>query len=320
MNFSSDFPNKKLSKPLIWVVTEGLSGTENQCIGVAESLGLPYVIHRVMLAEPWRTLSPWLGMTCHCTFSPRFQKPWPDLVIASGRKSIAAAHYIKKKNPRAFLVQLQDPRISPKSFDLVAVPQHDPTRGENVIVTFATPNNITQEGLDHAKHEFAHIFGRIPQPRIGVLIGGSTKRHEFTQAEALEIAAQIKDMKGLMISTSRRTGEENTALLKAELETPDHYFWDGVSPNPYMGILAWADVLLVTSESTSMISECATTGKPVYVLPMKGMTRRQNTLVDNLIAHGAVRHFSGKIEDWTYPSLHDAAFVAENIRQKSGLF
>jgi mitochondrial fission protein ELM1 len=77
---------------------------------------------------------------------------------------------------------------------------------------------------------------------------------------------------------------------------------------------------LVTSDSTSMISEAATTGKPVYVIPMKGLTKRQNQLVENLKKHGAVKEFNGIIQNWTYPALSDSQDIATIIRKKCGLF
>ena len=123
-----------------------------------------------------------------------------------------------------------------------------------------------------------------------------------------------------MMTTSRRTGDENTAVLKSALAKSGNYFWDGVSPNPYMGMLAYADFILVTADSTSMISEAATTGRRVYVLPMKGLTKRQNQLIENLKSYGAVRDFTGILEDWTYPPLNDSAKIAAIIRQKCGLF
>lgn len=310
---------KSENPPVIWVVTEGLVGTENQCLGVAEALEITPIVKRVGLRQPWKLLSPYLGFECSATFSEPLNPPWPDILITSGRKSIAVSRYIKKKSQgKTFTVHIQDPRINPKQFDMVVVPEHDPTRGENVFVTIATPNKMTDEKLTSAKDEFAHLFDKISSPRIAVLIGGSTKRYQFTLNDTKNLVQKLLLLKNLMITTSRRTGEENTAYLKDNLS--QHYFWDGQNPNPYMGILAWADIILVTADSTSMISEAATTGKPVYVIPMKGMTKRQNQLVENLKNHGAVKEFDGIIQNWTYPTLSDSLNIAAIIRKKCGLF
>ena len=311
---------KTTTSSLVWIITEGLAGTENQCLGIAEAMGINPIVKRIGLREPWKTLSPYLGFECKWTFTEPLTAPWPDILITSGRKSIAASRYIKKQSDgKTFTVQAQDPRINTKHFDMVAVPQHDPTRGDNVFVSTATPNRITAEKLETAKAEFAHLFQNISSPRIAVLIGGSTKRHIFTTSENLALIEKLKPIPNLMITTSRRTGEENTSLIKRNLTRPENFIWDGLSPNPYMGMLAWADVILVTADSTSMISEAATTGKPVYVLPMKGLTKRQIQLVENLKIYGAVREFDGKIENWDYTPLCDSSKIAAEILKKCGL-
>lgn len=308
------------TSPIVWIITEGLTGTENQCLGIAEAMNVTPIVKRITLRQPWKLLSPYLGFECAATFVEPLTGPWPDILIASGRKSIAASRYIKKQSPKTFTVQVQDPRINPKQFDLVIVPEHDPTRGDNVFVSVATPNRITAQQLSDAHQAFQSTFSNFGYPSIAVLIGGSTKRHEFTADEASALADTLSPFKNLMITTSRRTGDENKAILKSALAKNGNFFWDGTSPNPYMAMLAYADYVLVTADSTSMISEAATTGRRVYALPMKGLTKRQEQLVENLKTYGAVREFQGKLEEWTYPPLNDSAKIAAIIREKSGLF
>ncbi len=317
--------NEPIVWPIVWIVTEGLAGTENQCLGITEAMGVTPVVKRISLRQPWKLLSPYLGFECASSFSPVLAPPWPDILITSGRKSIAVSRYIQKKsNGQTYTIQVQDPRINPRQFDLVIVPEHDPTRGDNVITSVATPNRITPEKLAVAKSDFAHLFSMMPSPRIAVLIGGSTKRHVFTKDETESLIQNLLPHDSLMITTSRRTGEKNTDLLKTSLSKNNNYFYDTgapqSSPNPYMGMLAWADIILVTADSTSMVSESATTGKPVYVIPMKGLTQRQNQLIENLKKYGAIREFIGKIETWNYPPLSDSQKIAAIIRQKCGLF
>ncbi|MFA7276398.1 MAG: mitochondrial fission ELM1 family protein [Pseudobdellovibrionaceae bacterium] len=309
--------------PNVWVATEGMAGTENQCIGVAEALGFPFKVHRISLRQPWKLLSPYLGFECSLSFAPLPQPPWPDILIASGRKSIAISRYIKKQSQqKTFTVQIQDPRISPDDFDLVAVPRHDPTRGDHILVTMATPNRVTLARLETAAKEWAPLFSTIPAPRVALLVGGSTKSHPFTAQELDTLIGSLSVLPSnvtLLVTTSRRTGEENTAKLRDFCAGRHHYFWDGELPNPYLGMLAWADSILVTADSTSMISEAASTGKPVYTLPMMGLSRRQELLVENLTADGYIRPFAGKFDSWTPPRLADSALIAQEIRKKLGL-
>jgi uncharacterized protein len=310
-----------------WIVTEGLKGTENQCLGVAEALGVDPIVKRIQLNEPWKTLSPYLGFERSRTFSEAgdaIDPPWPDLLIASGRKSIAAARYIKKSSGgRCFTVQIQDPRIGREDFDLLVVPEHDPARGRNILVTSATPNRITSARLDEARAEFLQ-FAALPAPRVAVLIGGTAGKQVLTSDMMRRLASQLRALDqsghGLMVTTSRRTGVGNTAILKAELRDTRAYIWDEKSANPYFGLLAWADAVIVTSESMSMISEAATAGKPVYIVTLGGGKARHLKMQQNLRLRGAIRDFDGRIEKWQYPPLNDAEAVAEEIRRKSGLF
>ncbi len=300
-----------------WIITEGIAGTENQCIGVANALGVAPVIKQIQLKQPWKMLSPYLGFERAATFSPALEAPWPELLITSGRKSIAASRFIKKASGgKTFTVNIQDPRINPKYFDLVAVPKHDPTRGANVITTLAAPNKVTDDKLDDAREQFS-FFEDIKKPRVAVLIGGNSKAHKLTESIMQTLLLQLKSLDaGLMITASRRTGEGNTRMLQEQLKDTDAYVWDGTGENPYFGMLAWADYILVTSDSTSMLSDAGTTGKPVYMIALEGGGKRINTLHQNLKEAGVIKIFEGKLEQWRYQKLRDAEYIAEAIKTR----
>lgn len=305
-----------------WVVTEGMAGTENQCLGVAAALGVEPVVKKIKLAPPWNLFSPYLGFEIAGSFIPPLLPPWPDLLLASGRKGIAAARYIKKKSgKRTFTVFIQDPRIDPAQFDLVAVPAHDPTRGENVIVTDAAPNRITPETLDAARRQFQK-FATLHRPRIAVLIGGDSKAHRLTRPVLEKLVTQLQGLNaGLMVTVSRRTGKAHEDFLRGALAGPYCHFWDGSGANPYLGMLGWADAILVTNDSVSMLSDAASTGKPVYAIALQGGGQRLDLLQKNLIDKGILRVFEGKIERWDYPPLQDSARIGAEIRRRmpSGL-
>jgi mitochondrial fission protein ELM1 len=305
-------------------VTEGIAGTENQCIGVAEALGLDPIVKRVKLRSPWKELTPWLTWGqehAYAEDSSPISAPWPDLVIASGRKAVATALYIKKKHKKTFTVMLQDPKVDPKLFDLVAVPQHDSPRGKNVVVTAGACNRITKQKLDFAAKEWGEKLKDIPKPRVAVLIGGTSKAHTMTPENASLLAKQllaIADRSGLMITASRRTGEENTALLRDLLEDKA-FFWDGKGDNPYFAFLALADYIIVTEDSVSMASEALATGKPVYIAALEGGARRLDLFQKNLQDQGYTRPFLGALESWTYTPPDDTRKVAEEIKKRMKL-
>ncbi len=306
-----------------WIITEGLIGTENQCIGVSQALGVKTEIKRIGLKQPWRMLSPYLGFECACTFDPRFDGdvPWPDLLITSGRKAIAASRYIKKASGgRTFTVHIQDPRISPKYFDLLAVPAHDPARGDNVVVSVAAPNKITEQGLRDASSEFSGLFDALPSPHVAVMIGGNSKAHKLTPEIMARLVDQLRALSdqgyGLMITTSRRTGAENEAMLHEGLEGSGAYIWDGQGNNPYLAMLGRASFMIVTNDSTSMLSDAGSTGKPVYMVALEGGGKRLDKLHDNLRERGVIRDFEGVLEAWEYEKLNDAQMIADSIMQR----
>ena len=305
-----------------WVVTEGIAGTENQCLGVARALGIIPKVKRISLNQPWKLLSPLIGFESRASFSgDLLDPPYPEIILASGRKAIAASRYIKKQSKgKTFCVFIQDPRVNPNQFDLVCVPSHDPTRGENVIITDAAPNKITKDRLADAYKEFDSALNHLPSKRVAVLIGGSSKAYnmsiEITKRLCSQLISLADDGYGLMITASRRTGDENQALLKEKLSHKNIYYWDGTGSNPYFGFLAHAQYILVTADSTSMISESASTGKPVYVIDLEGGSERIKKMHSNLISKGVLRNFEGALEDYQYTPLNDAKLIADEIRKR----
>lgn len=273
-----------------WIITEGLTGTENQCLAVAEQLGqlmpLDTIVKRTGLRQPWKTLSPYIGFECAYTFTgDALSAPWPDIVVASGRKSVAAAMYIKKKTGgKCFTIQLQDPRIAAHNFDLVAVPAHDRLRGDNVIVTDTAPNLITAEKLKAARQEYKKLFGGYNKDGkvISVLIGGNSKTHSLTPQIATQLCKDLKRLSdegnSLLITTSRRTDIGTQAQLKTELKGDNVYIWtnedESHTPNPYLGMLAYANAVIVTEDSVSMVSDALQTRCPVYLYKLSGQSRK----------------------------------------------
>ncbi len=213
-------------------------------------------------------------------------------------------------------MQIQDPRISADHFDLVAVPAHDPLRGDNVIVTQASPNKITPALLDQAKQDFPE-FSEFAAPRVAALIGGSSSAYTMNETITVTLAEQLSGLDAsLMITCSRRTGEKNERILRDTLDHGSNYFWDGTGDNPYLALLAWADFILVTADSASMISESCTTGKPVYMIELDGGAKRITQLHENLINDGKLRKFEGKLETFSYEPLNDAQRVASEIKRR----
>jgi len=219
-------------------------------------------------------------------------------------------------------VQLQDPKCPARLFDLVCVPQHDSLRGDNVIVTQGALNRITPNKLAQAAADFKDRLDHLPHPRVAVLIGGNSRTHRMTPSLAGDLAEQLEQLvrehgAGLMITASRRTGEENAGILKTRLDGLENIaWWDGTGENPYFAYLGTADYIVVTNDSVSMLSEAAATGKPVYVCALEGGSERFDRFHKSLDATGITRPFTGTLTPWSYTPPDDMQRVVAAVTEK----
>ncbi len=312
------------SQETCWVVTDGKAGMENQCLGLAEALGLTPVVKRIKLRSPWLQLSPFLRLGLRYSFSRKgdpVAPPWPDILISTGRASIPAPLYVRRASGgKTFTVQLQNPVIAPSRFDLVVVPRHDGLTGPNVMTTRGALHRVTPEMLRKEAEKLLPQVAHLPSPRIAVLIGGSNAVYQLTPREMMLLTAQLRDLvKGnggsLMITPSRRTGEDNLKILQDGLRDVPAYIWNGQEANPYYGMLGLADTILVTCDSVNMVSEACTTGKPVYVIELAGGSDKFRRFHQSFRDDGLTRPFEGKLESWSYEPLNDVGLVAARIRE-----
>jgi len=314
-----------------WVVTDGKVGMENQCIGLAEAVGLTPVVKRIRLRSPWKQLTPYLRLGKRYAFSRKgdpIAPPWPDVLITTGRLSVPAALRVRNASKRKTLcVHIQDPVLDPERFDLVIVPRHDDIRGSKVMTTRGGLHRVLPSLLEAEAEKFRAQFAHLPRPWVAVLIGGANAVYQFTPREMIPLSVQLADVArnhpaSLLVTPSRRTGEANLAILQAALHDVPHYVWDGTGANPYYAMLALADYVLVTCDSVNMVSEAATTGKPVQVIQLPGGSAKFNRFHQALQDDGVTRPFTGKLEQWSYAPLNDMELVAARMRglmQERGL-
>lgn len=314
-----------------WVLTDGKAGTENQCLGLADALAPAVTVKRLAPRAPWRwapaslwTL-PWGGIPLGLfRGGDPLAAPWPRLLIASGRPSVGPALAIRRASKGStFCVQLQDPRVSPRHFDLVAAPRHDHLTGPNVLATRGALHRVTAAKLAQAAAHFGPRYAHLPRPRVAVLIGGTSKHYRLTQSVAERLGRDLRALSdetgaGLMVTASRRTGSDNEKTLRLALEGAAAEFWDGKGENPYVGFLALADHIIVSEDSVTMTSEAASTGRPVYTIALEGGAPKFREFHDSLLAEGVTRPFTGALETWSYTPLDDTQRVADEVRARLG--
>lgn len=315
-----------------WVVSDGRRGIESQALGLAEAVAaiLPLALRVIRLprgpvAEARRALA---GLGVGARGGPAAAADEaPILWIGCGRAALAEAAGMRARFPRAFFVCAQDPRAAAATFDLIIPPRHDEVAAANAFPILGSPNRITPARLAEAAQAFRDPIAALPAPRAAVLVGGASKRHRLARARATAIAddlARLADQGcGLMVTTSRRTPAAAAEAIAERLAgRANVWLWrsqaDG--PNPYFAFLAAADVVLATKDSTNMLTEAASAGKPVLLLEVEGRDGKFAKLYDALAAGGWLRPFRGAVEVWRVPALAETARAGAEIARRLALF
>jgi mitochondrial fission protein ELM1 len=305
----------------VWILTDGKAGDEAQCLGVVEALGLAPKIQRVRPRAPFSWLAP-RGPIDPADGPERagspIAPPFPDLVVASGRRAVPYLRAVKRASAcRTFTVFLKDPRTGPGAADLIWVPEHDRLRGPNVIVTPTGPHRISSARLAAARIAPDPRLAGLARPRVAVLIGGDSRHHRFRHNDIRRLLHDLGRLArsgvALMITTSRRTPPALAEASRSLAAETAGFFWDGCGENPLVAMLALADGVVVTADSTNMIGEAAATGVPVLVFAPSGGDPKITAFLDGLTHRGIVKPFVGTLEAFSYHPLDTTPAIAGAI-------
>ncbi|MCP1373186.1 mitochondrial fission ELM1 family protein [Dyella lutea] len=260
-----------------WAITDDAAGNQRQALALAERLAMP-VRHLVLEPRaPWSWFAPRLlsggRLALPAAQRELFAPPWPVAAIGCGRAAALFTRMLRGlSDGDCFTVQILDPRIDPGEWDLVIAPRHDELTGPNVLHPVGSLNPIDDAWLDDAREAFPAL-GELPGPRLGVLLGGPRRGvpMDAGYAHALgdEVRRQVTGNGGsAMVVASRRTPSSLSDAVGHAVRDLPGLFWRGPSdgPNPYPGVLGWADRLLVTPDSVNMLSEACAVGCPVETL------------------------------------------------------
>jgi len=309
-----------ISKMKIWGVSSGSKGNNVQLESIARALSENVTFFHANLSFPWNAFAPYKLAEFGVAGDERFNPPFPDMVIACGRRAVPVARFLKRRSAgKCFTVFLQNPIIHPKAFDFVWAPAHDVVTGDNVMTTILGPHGLTRESL---KSEAESWYDRLASSDVkgkcvGVLIGGPNKFYDFDRAEMQNLAANLLSLAQqghrLIISLSSRSRDDYADILKKTLADHDYYLWHGEGDNPYKAILGLADQLIVTGDSVNMVGEACFPGVPVQVYFLRGHSRRFDRFYQHLLAGDYVKPFEGKLESWDYESRNATNDIVTKI-------
>ena len=303
------------------LLTEGLHGMISQVEGLAKALDLEYFHEKVELNNFWKFIPPKITPVKKFVFKNKIQRDF-DIIISCGRKSVIPSIFLKKINNKKIKnIHIQDPKVNFQNFDYIISPEHDDLKGENIISSKGAIHYLTITEIEEKKN---YLSDRVAKEKkiITLILGGPTKYYTYSNQNILNIFSKIskqilnKDYQ-LIVIPSNRTPIKTIELAK-KFFSDKHLIIDRVDKNAYLSSLGVADYIIVTCDSTSMISEAALTGKPLYVAmipPSKKDTRFQNfrKLFEKM---NIIREFDEKLETWNYEKLDETKRIAYEIKNK----
>ena len=303
------------------ILTEGMHGMISQAEGLAKALDLNFFHEKIELSSFWKFIPPRFTPIKKFVFKNEIVEDF-DVIISCGRKSVIPSIFIKKNSKKkVFNIHIQDAKVSLDNFDVVVVPQHDSLRGNNVISTKGAIHYLTIQEINENK---SYLSNKVKSGKeiATLILGGPNKYYEYTKENIENIFLKIsenfiKNDFQLIVVPSMRTPKDIIKFAN-EHYGKDHLVINEVDKKAYLSALGLSKFIVVTCDSSSMISEAAITGKPVYVadIPATKNNYRFRKFISLFKELNIIRILDSKIENWSYEGLDEANRVAKEIKNK----
>lgn len=302
------------------LLTQGMHGMVSQVEGLAKALNINYKHQKVELKPFWNLIPPKLTPISENLVKEKFVCD-SKIIISCGRKSVIPSIALKKRlGKEIFTIHIQNPKVSFDHFDLVISPEHDGIKGENVINTTGAIHYLTKMEIK----ENSNYLGLEKERKklVAFIIGGPTKYYNYSEQSIHNLFNKIKtlftpDKYKVIVIPSYRTPDK---IIKKAYDTFNfnHLVVKVIDKKAYLSALAISDYVVVTCDSTSMISEAAVTGKPVYIAMMKANKNnyRFKKFYNKLNTLGITRELTNNIDSWSYEHLNEVSRIAPLIKSK----
>ena len=303
------------------ILTEGMHGMISQAEGLAKALELDYLHEKIELNNFWKLIPPKFTPVKKFIFKNSIKKNF-DVIISCGRKSVIPSIFFKQNSQKKiFNIHIQDPKVSLKNFDFIVAPEHDNLEGENVIPTKGAIHYLTMREIDENR---GYLKDKINKNKdiITLILGGPTKHYKYTKENIQKIYSKLnnninKKNLQLVVIPSMRTPLETIKLAK-EYFGSNHLIIENVDKKAYLSGLSLANFIVVMCDSSSMISEAALTGKPIYVaqIPSSKNDYRFKKFRDLFKQLNIIKELNDNLETWNYERLDETNRVAQEIKKK----
>jgi len=303
------------------LLTEGLHGMISQVEGLAKALDLEYFHEKIELNNFWKLIPPSLTPVKKYVFKNNIDKEF-DIIISCGRKSVVPSIYLKKNSNKEIInIHIQNPKVPFNNFNYIIAPEHDGISGKNVISSKGALHYLTIEEIKNSR-DYLQNKTNTKKDILTLIVGGPTKYYDYSTQNIKSMFTKINNLTEknnlhLIVIPSNRTPMETVLLAKSEF-MKDTTIIETVDKKAYLSALCLAKYIVVTCDSSSMISEAALTGKPVYVAMIE--TKRNDKrfkefrkLFENM---NILRKLDDKLETWSYEKIDEANRVSKLIKLK----
>ena len=308
------------------LLTEGMHGMISQVEGLAKALNIEFTHHKVELNNFWELIPPKFTPISKLVFKT-FDVPDFDIIISCGRKSVVPSIYIKKNSKKkVYNIHIQDPKVSLSNFDFIIAPEHDGLSGNNVLTTKGAIHYISKEEIINSKNYLIDKFQLNnyfnEEKLVTIILGGPNKYYSFNDTDLIEIFEKIKTTfintgHQAIVIPSIRTPQRIINLAKKYFDRRELVITE-IDKKAYLAALGMAKYIVVTCDSTSMISESAITGKPIYVAHMKATKQnlRFKNFFDLFRSLNIIRNLGTPVENWSYENINETNRIAEEIKKQ----
>ena len=303
------------------LLTQGMHGMISQVEGLAKALDLDFIHEKIELNSFWKLFPPKITPVQDFVFKNKINRQF-DVVISCGRKSVIPSIYLKKKfKSKIINIHIQEPKVSLDNFDFIVAPEHDDLKGSNVLTSKGAVHYLTNSELDENED---YLKSRISTEKkiVTLILGGPTRYYDYNNQVIDSLFSKIeqnflKNSYQLIVVPSMRTPQDLIEKAKNYFDT-DQIVIPDVDKKAYLSALKISDHIVVTCDSTSMISEAAITGKPIYVAQMPAIKKNQRfknffNLFESL---NIIKELNNTVESWTYTKLNETKKIADQIREK----